>query len=785
MSEKISSAEAAGPGLSARDLARLMRRQWLLISIVAFAVVGAVAAVVVRTPDVYQANSVIRITDRRGSLTTGVNAMPMQRVMGPQTDPILSDIQILKSRAVLTRVIEQEGLRLNVLGSGLPDSLLYEPSVSATALPDTLRFDFTTDNYRVTNGKRTITARYGEMVSIAGASFSIQGNPGSESAAVAVLAPPRALELLRENLGAAPREKTNVVDVEYLTVDPHKAQRVVNSVVTTFRDLSSHVAQQESRNRREFLQDQLRQTDSMMAEAQTQLSRFRSREQLYSSQEKFAAQQTGLMTLEVERQNLAAERSVYTSLLSRLDTPREREAALDAIAASPAVAQNPVILRLNEQLGRYQAMRDSLTAIGGNRANNPDVKRADSLIAETQERLANAARSHVAFLDKKLESMGQLLRANATQLQSIPATESEEVQLTQRLLSLKEVASQIREEYQKARVAEAIQLGEIEIVDLAERPVEPLSTGKLPKVFFALVFGIILGTFLAFLRDHLNTSINRREDLESLLGLSGLAVVPRIGAAGRMFIPRPLRVWEVKGISNGHGANGRNGNSALVAVNDGRSPAAEAYRTLRTNLMFSSTVRQLRTLAVTSAAPGEGKTTTAANLAVIMAHQRGRVLLIDCDLRRPRMHEIFHLERTPGLSELLLGADELDDVIRRTETNGLDVIPAGTIPFNPAELLGSERMKKLIDQFASSYDFVILDSAPVLVAADASILSQMTDGVLLVVSAGGTDRDAARDAVDQLRGVGANVIGAVLNDLHAKLPRYGAYAYTYASYHEK
>jgi tyrosine-protein kinase Etk/Wzc len=377
--------------------------------------------------------------------------------------------------------------------------------------------------------------------------------------------------------------------------------------------------------------------------------------------------------------------------------------------------------------------------------------------------------------------MDQLKLRNRAELRTIPATESEEVQLTQKLLSLKEVSSQVREEYQKARVSEAIQVGEVEIVDLAERPLIPLSRARIPKLLFALLFGTMLGTFVAFVMEHMNTSITKREDLESVLGLAGLAVVPRIGGRLHARIPKPLRVWEF-------GSKGTNGNgsskSNLVTMEQTHSPAGEAYRTLRTNLMFSSTVRKLRIVGVTSATPGEGKTTTAANLAVSLAQKGERVLLIDCDLRRPRIHEVFDLEREPGLSSLLVESNKLEDVIRHTDVAGLDVMTSGPIPFNPSELLGGERMRKLIEQMSASYDSLVLDAPPVLVAADASILARITDGLVLVVSAGVTDKDAARAAVDQLRSVGANVIGAVLNDMHAKLPLHGTYAYTYTSYHQ-
>ncbi len=178
---------------------------------------------------------------------------------------------------------------------------------------------------------------------------------------------------------------------------------------------------------------------------------------------------------------------------------------------------------------------------------------------------------------------------------------------------------------------------------------------------------------------------------------------------------------------------------------------------------------------MTSALPAEGKTTTAANLATTYAQQGLKVLLVDCDLRKSQVHRTFAMTRTPGFTEITLGQVTPEEAIRKTDVPGLYVLPSGIAPPSPAELLGSETVRRLFEQLSADVDIMIVDAPPVLLASDASVLARLVDGMILVVRAGQTDRVAAQHARQQLVAVGANVIGAVLNDPDAELVRYGSY----------
>lgn len=201
----------------------------------------------------------------------------------------------------------------------------------------------------------------------------------------------------------------------------------------------------------------------------------------------------------------------------------------------------------------------------------------------------------------------------------------------------------------------------------------------------------------------------------------------------------------------------------LITLTDARSPQAEAYRSLRTNLEFSSLDHKLHTLLVTSTAPDEGKSTTLANLGVINAQAGKSVVLLDCDLRRPKLHELFGLGNNTGITTALLNPDEMLPLQVTTVPN-LRIVTSGPLPPNPADLLASERMDRLLQKVARDADLVLLDAPPVIAVTDAALLAAKVDGVLLVVSAGQTKREHAQRAKDLLGKVNARLVGAVLNN---------------------
>jgi len=216
-------------------------------------------------------------------------------------------------------------------------------------------------------------------------------------------------------------------------------------------------------------------------------------------------------------------------------------------------------------------------------------------------------------------------------------------------------------------------------------------------------------------------------------------------------------------------------NRSLISMTAPKSPIAEQFRTIRTNIQFSSVDQELQTMIVTSSGPAEGKSTTTANMAVVFAQQGKRVLLIDADLRKPTVHYTFRTENHIGLSNVLTRQASLEEAVTVTAQDKLWVLPSGPIPPNPSELLGSKGMQTLLEQAKDEYDVIILDTPPVLAVTDAQVLANLADGVVLVVSSGKTETDAAKKAKELLESAKAKILGVVLNNKKVEDSQYYYY----------
>ena len=292
----------------------------------------------------------------------------------------------------------------------------------------------------------------------------------------------------------------------------------------------------------------------------------------------------------------------------------------------------------------------------------------------------------------------------------------------------------------------------LSVVELAQVPVSPVGSGATTNVIMAIAIGLVLAAAAAFLLEYLDDTVKTAEDVRRTTNLTMLGGITTI--------------------------EGRDQAAKLISLNQPRSPVTEAYRALRTNLQFSIVDNPLRALMITSANPQEGKSITAANLAVVMAQTGKRVVLIDSDLRRPAQHKIFSLSNKVGLTNILIDPEvRWEDVWQSTEVETLKIITSGALPPNPSEMLGSKRMIHLIETLLQNTDIVIFDCPPVLAVADALVLSNRVDGVLLVINASRTRRAQVTRAKEALETVGAHILGAALNRISRR--KKGEYQYDY------
>jgi succinoglycan biosynthesis transport protein ExoP len=324
----------------------------------------------------------------------------------------------------------------------------------------------------------------------------------------------------------------------------------------------------------------------------------------------------------------------------------------------------------------------------------------------------------------------------------------------------RELYNNLLQRVKEVGVTATLTASNIQILDRAEVPRAPYKPNKKRNMMIALMVGLIGGIGLAFFVEYLDNTVKTSDDIEKEISLPSLGLVPQLAKK------------EEKNVC------------PIITFEDKKSPLSEAYRSIGTYIQFSSAGRPPKSILVTSARQGEGKTTTVVNIAVTLTHTYGKGIVIDCDMRKPQLHKIFGVDNSRGLSAFLAGHMELDDgLVQKTKVESLDVITSGIIPPNPSELLSSYRFKDLITALFPLYSFILIDSPPVLGLSDSLVLSTMTDGVVMVTRAGSTPKDVAVQAKKLLTGVNAKILGVVLNGMTEADLKYGSYSYYYSHYY--
>ncbi len=402
-----------------------------------------------------------------------------------------------------------------------------------------------------------------------------------------------------------------------------------------------------------------------------------------------------------------------------------------------------VSLRLAELRARQKELLIEFTPA------HPDVAEIQDAINETQSNLLGRYAAVINELDNGIESLDARIAENSARIDSLP--EAELLRLEMRRSTQAEILASLQQRQRTLQLEQALVADLVRIVDPAVTPRTPVWPDKRKIFAVSGVAGLLLGFLAALLLSVADRRFNTVEEIQAKLKLPIYGVIPRIPD-----------VDVEPGVP--------------VAVQIPKAPVVEAFRALRTRLHFVTNREKHQIILVTSSLPGEGKSTTSTNLAVVLAQTRAKVLLIGCDLRRPSLHEMFGQTNVPGLVDLL--NDDRQDAIRHIASPRIDFLPAGSIPLNPSEILDSGRMRNFLDTVRSRYDYVVIDAPPVLPVTDAQILSPLADVTLAVIEPCRVPEKAAMQMVESLQSVGAKISGVVINDRMGRGFRYyGSYNY--------
>lgn len=579
----------------------------------------------------------------------------------------------------------------------------------------------------------------------------------------------RAAQMLESRLEVAPVKESRVVNLVVKDSDPYLARALANSYADTYTRLNLERRLATSEGAANWLGDEYGDLTTQLHTSEQALVNFKKENRIVSltldDQQNELSQRRRkivdeLATVQLKLITLRAQREQYEGL-------RERDPLKDT---TPELQDNPVIQRLKETYAtEYQKLIDLQ---GKYLDKHPAILAHEARLEAIRADIKNEARLSLQALDgaynaklKEEKDLSVEFERTTQQALLLESRATEYNRLKRNFERLQKLSEQIGGREKESSLAAHLKTNNVYILDRAQLPEAAIRPNPLTVCGGALVVGLLLGLGLAFLLDMLDSSIKTQEDIETRMHLPFLGIVPRIQAAERENLKGPPE---------------------LFIHDKPKSPIAECCRSIRTSLMFMSPDKPLRKILVTSGEPQEGKSMTAVNLSITLAQSGQRVLLIDTDMRRPRIHKIFKLPMLTGFSSLVAGEGTIEGAVRGTEVPNLSVIPCGPIPPNPSELLHSERCKTVLAELCERFDRVVLDSPPLAVVTDAAILSQLCDGTVLVAKSGKTSRELLARERKMLVDIKSNILGCVLNDLDlANRTGYGYryYHYRYGQYY--
>ncbi len=562
-----------------------------------------------------------------------------------------------------------------------------------------------------------------------------------------------------------PLRTTRLVNVRARSYDARLAAQVANTLAELYIEQNLRQKVDTTQQAGTWLSEQSAEARKKLEASEQALQRFNEANNVISLEERQSLVVQKLEELNSEITRARTGRIELETRAQQLQSMRKAGSGLEGLESMPQVIASPLIQTMKTDLAKLEAeLADASKVytpkhpkIVGLNTQVPALRRR---IADEVNRIAQSVRNEYEVALKREQSLTAALEEQKRQVQQMNQLAITNGALKREVENNRRIFDVLMSREKETGLVGGLRTNNIRIVDRAEVPREPVSPRKARNLALGLIGGLIGGLGLAFFLEYLDDSIKDPDDLERYLQVPFLGPVP---------ILQPKLAGE----------RARD----LLSLQEPRSVFAEAYRTVRTSLLFSSPDNPPRTIVVTSPGPQEGKSLTAVNLAVTLALTGNRVLLVDADLRRPRLHKVFGLQNAFGLSSLVGGESEVGGAIQKTQVPSLMVMTSGPVPPNPSELLGSARMGKLLELLGGKFDRVVLDCTPLIAVTDATVLASRADGVILVIKAGATSRRVLQRGVRQLEDVQARVIGAILNQVDVRKSTYYYSPYYYAHYY--
>jgi succinoglycan biosynthesis transport protein ExoP len=751
----------------------IRKRLWLVLGITVL-ITSLTAIYMSRKPDIYEAGARVQVDLERVNPALGVKESQIV-VNSTTNDPSYfnTQLQILTGPGLLRRVAKTLDLENN------RDFLKNPQEKSRGTWQSLLR--------AVGLGQKEKPKATNEEIPLATSGGS--ASTAEDLAEIKRLAP--YVEALQKGLKVEPvREsrltvkETRLIDISFRHSDPVIAAKIVNAIADTFSLANLERKTESSSTTSDFLQKRI-------AELQAEIRKGEEKLLNYSKNNE-------LLTLDKDQNTVVARLAGLNEALLKAQNERHAAEADYRAALAPgakeALAENSNAKRFIDDASiKLAELRQKLAELREDNTDEwPENKQVIAQIAELEKAIEDAsARAGNVVITNYATKFRQAVANEAAIKKEFEDQRSKTLNMNEAAINYKIIQQEIDTNkslleglLQGSRENDIKLAGtpnNIHVVDVAIAPDEPVAPSRLMSVMAAFVLSLAFGAALALFLEYLDDTVRSTDDVENLLRLPALAVIPSIeGSKGRRLLAAGAGAN-----GNGDGNGNGNGRSELLLKADSRSSLAEAYRQLRTSVLLSTAGHAPKTLLVTSSVPSEGKTTTAVNTAISLSQTGAKVLVIDADMRRPRLHNIFQIENRLGLSTILSSEsseDEILSMITPYEDGNLFLLTSGPVPPNPAELIGSDQMRRLIMTLEKNFTHIVIDSPPIASFTDGVLIAAMVDGVLLVVHAGKSSRGIVRRSRQLLQEVGAKIFGVVLNN--ANLRSQDGYYYYQSYYHQ-
>jgi capsular exopolysaccharide synthesis family protein len=570
------------------------------------------------------------------------------------------------------------------------------------------------------------------------------------------------IDAFLSGLAIVPIRNSRLVEVKYTSTDPVQAMTLVNALSQAYIEQNAEFRSGTTREASNWLQERLDEQRKKVEASELSLQKYREGNGAVpvEGRENIIVQRLGDMNQAVT--TARTERIQKEALYRQLLEIQQNNSALDTF---PAILSNTFIQQQKVMIADLQRQHAQLAERLGDK--HPEMVKVTSAIKTAEQKLqleitkvTESVHNEYLAAEAQEKSLAQALEAQKREALDMNRAGIEFSVLTREAESNRQIYQTLLQRANEMGITGELKTNNVRLIDAAELPRAAVA-GKSTSMMMSLLLGLLAACGLVFFLEYLDNRIKTPDEIHNDLGLAFMGMVP---------------------------VTAGNGHESLLINNGAAAPFLEAFRTVRTNVLFSSIAPERRSIVVSSTAPGEGKTVVSTNLAIALAQAGQRVLAIDGDMRRPQVHERFGMSAEPGLSNLLVGDAKRHQVVHASNIPNLWVLPSGKIPPNPAELLSSKGFRELVALAESEFDWVIVDSPPLMAVTDGAVIAHSVTNVLFVVAADKTPKEAAKMALHSLNGANAHVLGAVLNRVNLNGHRYyysKYYRREYGNYYSK